>query len=909
MGRTSIAWLVASLVVGACGLSAAPADEPAQLFSERILPLLKAKCFACHGDDAKKLRGGLDLRTRAGILAPADSGKPAVVPGRPEASPLYVSVTRRDETLVMPPKEQDRLSAEEIESVRRWIVAGAPWATEVKRAGTWDDQAGTVPVKTSGGRTPEWTNRKYRPQDLWAYQPVRRYPVPTTTGAAHPIDAFLQEKAAGRGIKRAAPLADRLTLVRRAAFDLTGLPPAPVEIDAFLQDESTDAFARLVDRLLASPHYGEQQARHWLDVVRYADTSGFANDFERPHAWRYRDYVVRSFNADKPYDRFILEQVAGDELAPTDPEMRIAVGFLRMGPWEHTGMTVAAITRQQYLDDITHSVGVTFLAHGLRCAACHDHKFDPVPTQDYYRLQAVFATTQFAETALPFLPCENTGGCAESRAVVDTRLRVATAQHDALTRKSDDAIAAYLKERGLQRLTDLPEGERPLRERYGLSDHEKSLKRIYRKRMDYFERELLRFEPYAFTVYSGPANQYASTKAIHPIPAERTGIVPVVRILPGGALEAAADAVTPGLLSVIAGPRSDAISQSAEGRRLALAHWIASPENPLTARVIVNRVWQQHFGRGLVATPNNFGKMGRRPTHPELLDWLAGWFMDHGWSLQKLHRLIMTSAAYQQSGQHPDAAELQQADPNNELLAYFPPRRLAAEEIRDGLLAVSGELNREFGGPGIFPEINWEVALQPRHVMGSVAPAYQPSPRPEQRNRRMLYAFRYRTLSDPLQEVFNRPGSETSCERRDETTVTPQVFALYNGAFTHDRALALAVLLETQGPDLESRIRLAYRRCYGRDPDPAEVRLCRAHVAKMTAHHRAQSPRPIALPSRVQRRMVEEMTGEEFAWEEELEGMASYRRELQPWDVGPATRALADLCLVLMNSNEFLYLR
>jgi hypothetical protein len=301
--------------------------------------------------------------------------------------------------------------------------------------------------------------------------------------------------------------------------------------------------------------------------------------------------------------------------------------------------------------------------------------------------------------------------------------------------------------------------------------------------------------------------------------------------------------------------------------------------------------------------------MGKRPTHPELLDWLAVWFTEHGWSLKQLHRLILTSAAYQQSGHHPDMDKLHQADPNNDLLAYFPPRRLAAEEIRDAMLAVSGEFNPEMGGPGIFPEINWEVALQPRHIMGSVAPAYQPSPQPRQRNRRTLYAFRYRNLADPMLEVFNRPGSEISCERRDETTVTPQVFALYNSAFAHDRALALAATLEKQAGELDGRVREAIRRCYGRAPDAEEIAMCCAHVEKMAAYHRAHEPKPVALPARVKRKMVEEMTGEEFEWEEELEGMTNYRRDLKPWDVAPSTRALADLCLVLLNSNEFLYVR
>src|SRR5206468_8634670 len=294
---------------------------------------------------------------------------------------------------------------------------------------------------------------------------------------------------------------------------------------------------------------------------------------------------------------------------------------------------------------------------------------------------------------------------------------------------------------------------------------------------------------------------------------------------PGGSLASPADEVMPGVLSAMFGSNDrlspsdwNSVPQSADGRRLALARWIASRENTLTARVIVNRVWQQHFGRGLVATPNNFGKMGARPTHPELLDWLATWFMDNGWSLKKLHELIVTSAAYQQASERPDIDQLRERDSKNDLLAYFPPRRLAAEEIRDAMLSVSGELNTEMGGPGVFPELNWEVALQPRQIMGSMAPAYVPSRTRAERNRRTIYAFRIRTLSDPMLEVLNRPGSETSCERRDETTVTPQVFALFNSEFAATRALAMAGRLLNDHSSVAERIDAAFRAVYGRRP-------------------------------------------------------------------------------------------
>ena len=770
-------------------------------------------------------------------------------------------------------------------------------------------------VATTGGQSPQWDQRLYEPQDVWAFQPIKRYEAPV--GESNPIDAFIRHALQQKGVTRFAPPADRLTLLRRVTVDLTGLPPTPDEVQTFLSDESPDAVARVVDRLLASSHYGEQSARHWLDVVRYADTSGFSNDFERPNAWRYRDYVIRSFNQDKRYDRFVIEQLAGDEFDPDDPEMLIATGFLRMGPWEHTAMTVEAVTRQQFLADVTQSVGVTFLAQGLRCASCHDHKFDPVPTRDYYRIQAVFASTHFAERPVPFLRSENVKPDSPAKAVIRQRLAAARETVAVLQRKSRQATDGFLRETGVKTIDELPLEGRPNKGEFGLSKHELSIRKINQKRIDYFVRELQRFDPVAFSVYSGPPNGYSSVKpaGVKEGPAS-TPPPPTIHILLGGALESPGEAVTPGVLSAVHGSNDrlestawNTIPSTTSGRRLALARWIADPRNTLTPRVIVNRVWQQHFGKGLVATPNNFGKTGAKPSHPELLDYLATWFVENGWSLKKLHALIVTSATYQQSGTHPDMNRLREIDAKNDLLAYFPPRRLAAEEIRDAMLAAGGALNPEMGGPGVFPEINWEVAIQPRHIMGSVAPAYQPSRTPAERNRRTIYAFRYRTLSDPMLEVFNRPGSETSCERRDESTVTPQAFTLFNGEFSHRRALAMAALVRRSADDVDGQITQAFRRVYGREPTDEELRKSSAHFGKMLKHHRQHAPVDVPLPRNVARSMVEEMTGEEVRWEEELDGLKDYQRDLSPADVDPETRALAEICLVLLNSNEFLYVR
>lgn len=898
-----------------------PVDSP-PAFAE-VRAILAAKCLACHGNDPKDLKGEYDLRTREAALKGGESGDAAIVPGQPEKSPLYKAVTWTDESIQMPPKENDRLSAEQVAVIRRWIAGGAKWEESGVRsqesAEKWNGSAGGIRIATSGGRSSDWDNRTYEPEAVWAYQPIRRPTVPALASSAsegtatnHPIDAFLLDSLQKRDINGFAPRADAKTLVRRLAFDLTGLPPAPQDMN--------ESYKALVERLLASPHYGEQQARHWFDVVRYADTAGFSNDFERPNSWRYRDYVVRSFNADKPFDRFITEQIAGDELDADDPELAIAVGYLRMGPWEHTGMTVAAITRQQFLDDVTNHVGVSMLGQGLRCAACHDHKFDPLPTRDYYRMQAVFAPVQFAEQPTQFLPTENVSAFDSAKALVEQRLKQLEAAQLALRKKNRDAVAAFLAEKGVKSIDELPADQRPKQDylggTFGLSKTDLSVRKIYQKSQAYLERELKRFEPYALSVYSGPTNGYTSIKPLYEVPRQRDGLVPVVHILPGGSLTTPADEVTPGVLSAMFGSndriaRSDwnSVPDQTEGRRLALARWIASRDNTLTARVIVNRAWQQHFGKGLVATPNNFGKMGARPTHPELLDWLASWFIDSGWSLKKLHKLVVTSQAYQQASERGDMDALREKDSKNDLLAYFPPRRLAAEEIRDAMLAASGELNLEMGGPGVFPELNWEVALQPRQIMGSMAPAYIPSRTPAERNRRTIYSFRIRTLSDPMLEVLNRPGSETSCERRDETTVTPQVFALFNSEFAASRALAMAARLMKDHATGGERIAAAFRAVYGRTASAAETERCQAHLARMTVYQSSRPPEATELPRHVKRSMVEELTGEMVYWEEDLSVLSDYQRDLMPWQVDAATRALADVCLVLMNSNEFLYLR
>ena len=912
-----LAWLVAS--------PPAPGDEAEgeALFALKVRPLLASRCLSCHGAEPGKIKGGLDLTSREGMLDGGDIQGPAIEPGDSRASPLYWAVSRTEPGLEMPPKQADALTEQEAWHFRDWIDAGAPWPDDARVSAIVAEAAEGVVVPTSGGLSDDWTTRRYAPEELWAYRPVRRPEVPPSVGASNPIDAFINARLDAEGLPPA-PRADRRTLIRRASFDLTGLPPSPDRIDAFLDDPRPDrlAFSALVDELLASPHYGDRWARHWLDVARYADTAGFANDYERPNAWRYRDYVVRAFNEDKPFDQFIREQVAGDELDPDDPEHLVAVGFLRMGAWEQTGMSVSKLTRQQFLDDVTDLVGQAFLAHPLQCARCHDHKFDPIPTRDYYSIQAVFATTQFADRDAPFLPVENTRSGFEERLYLDDRIARYEALLKDLQAKEEAAARSWYADRGLEyaprnrKFAEKVPEDQIVPKNYGLTPEDLGLERIARKSLERHRWERDRYRPVALSVYDGATRSFRGVSSAIEMPDDpmEGGTIERTSILSGGDAFSPSVPVSPGVLSCVpVGEQSAdpvgraAIPDSVAGRRLAFANWLASPENPLTARVMVNRIWQGHFGRGIVASSNNFGTKGEKPTHPELLDWLASEFVSSGWSIKAMHRLIMNSDAYARSTLHPDPDTLAESDPKGELLARALPRRLSAEEIRDAMLAASGELNPALGGVPSRPDMNPEAATQPRQVMGTVAPAYQPSPRPERRNRRTLYAFVMRGQRDPFLTVFNQPSPEEPCERRSSSTIPTQALTLFNGAESYDRALATASRVLREADSREEAVRLAFLLITGDHPGEEDLAACLDHWRAMTERHRGAKPRPVVPPTSVTRQAVDENTGEPFTFIEELESARDYVPDLQPGDVGPETRALADLCLVLFNANAFLY--
>lgn len=936
--RARRAWIGAAAVLAALRLCSPEghAAQPASNDSERrfaleVWPVLQARCFPCHGPEADEPDGGLRLSTLSQTLAGGDSGQPVLVPDQPDASRLFVAVTRRDPDLAMPPKENDRLSPVQVEAIRAWIAGGAAWPSpeRIRELAASPEQPPGVRVATSGGLSTEWSNRQYEPSNLWAYRPLPSARVPTAAiGAQHPIDAFLSATLAERGLPPA-PAADRRTLIRRATFDLIGLPPTPEEIECFLADPDSDevALARLVDRLLESPAYGEQWGRHWLDVVRYADSAGLANDYIRGNAWRYRDYVVRSFNADKPYATFVREQLAGDEIDPSNPELLVAVGFLRMGPWELTGMEVAKVARQKFLDDVTETVGQVFLAHPLQCARCHDHKFDPVPTRDYYRIQAAFATTQVTERLAPFLPSENTAHF-EERKYLEARRDRYRAMLDEIEARHTAAAKEWCAARGLPYVTradglrrGLPESDLPPAH-VGLEARDLGLERIARKGLEQLGWESDRYEPIATSVYSGLTPRLHGIYAPLRMPQDPTqGEQESTHILAGGDPFAAGEVVSPGVLSAVAainvGAEEDfgvnshsgasSLPGGVTGRRLELANWIANPDNPLPARVMVNRIWQGHFGRGIAENSNNFGATGQKPTHPELLDWLAVEFLRRGGSVKAIQRLILSSATYRRASVHPDPELIRRLDPTNKYLSYFPPRRLAAEELRDALLAVSGELNREVGGIPVRPELEAEVAFQPRQVMGTFAPSWEPSPQPGQRHRRSLYIQRLRGLREPFLEVFDQPHPDSSCERRETSTVVSQALGMFHRQATRTHALAFAIRLMREASTPDAAIQRAFQLAFARSPTAAESRLCLEHWRTMTQRHQDPPPRAAPSPREVLHDAVEENTGERFQYVETLDSAPDFVPDTSLADVTPEVRGLMEVCLVLLNTNEFLH--
>jgi hypothetical protein len=657
----------------------------------------------------------------------------------------------------------------------------------------------------------------------WAFQPINKPAVPTVRDRAsvrNPIDLFIAAKLVPEGIHPSVE-ADRNTLLRRLTFDLTGLPPGPAEIEQFLKDRSVDAFERVVDRLLASPQYGVRWAQHWLDLARYADTDGFEFDQARLNAWRYRDWVVSSLNRDVPYDRFLELQLAGDELAPDDPEAFIATGFNRCYP-DMVDLNDQGLRRQNALNDITETTGLVFLGLTIGCARCHDHKSDPIRQADFYRLQAFFAPARFrndypvASTARRRTHERAAAAWeAEASAVRAAIIRLEKPIRDRVAPglpmgALDEAVNAYQK---------AEERRSPAEVRivFDLLRHDGRIKPADWSRLASPELLAARKQLQARL-------EQIEKSAPTAIPTARgtdeTGQdAPPTYFLKRGEFSARGPAVDPAFPAVFANePPRIRKTAGSSGRRTALARWLTRGDHPLTARVMVNRVWQGHFGRGLVGTPSDFGQMGDAPSHPDLLDWLAGEFMARGWSLKALHRLIVTSATYRQSSRPSPAHD---ADPENLLLSRQNRRRLDGEAIRDALLEASGELNPALGGPGVFPPLPAELTR-----LSSKGEIWPVSPRIADQHRRSLYIFVRRNLRYPLFEAFDRPDTNASCPRRAVTTIAPQALSLLNSPLAVGAAKSVARRVSREaGTSLDARIERAYLLTLGRVPDEQERKL------------------------------------------------------------------------------------
>ena len=786
-------------------LSAARAEPSAtdlEFFEKKVRPILVERCYECHSAEAGKSKGGLTVDSRPALLKGGDNG-PALIAGVPDKSLLITAIRYQKRELQMPPKSP--LPAAEQRVLEEWVKRGAPDPRHEEIAASVKAR----PVDVEQGRR------------HWAFRPVAEVPTPKN---GHPVDAFLQARLAEKGLEFAPP-ADPATFLRRITFDLTGLPPTPEELAGFIADHGAApeaAVRRLVDRLLASPHYGEKWGRHWLDVARYADSNGLDENIALGTAWRYRDYVVRAFNHDKPFDRFLTEQIAGDLLPARDlaerQEHATATAFLNLG-----AKVLAEPDKEKLamdvIDEQLETTGRAFLGMTLGCVRCHDHKFDPVTQADYYALAAIFKSTQsFSsdrmgalslahETPLGDFEDFATVKIAE-QALASKKMEVSAAQSEAKKKPDPDAEARVM------RLMDEMEAI------------EKSLPDL----------------PTAIGVRDAEAIQ--PKLAIH----IRGSHLSLGKEVPRGFIE----------VMQSPGAAAPAFPRERSGR-LELARWLTDPAHPVTARVIVNRVWTWHFGRGIVGTPDNFGLLGDAPSHPELLDWLARWLPANGWSLKDLHRLILTSRAYRQGGREkvrsPQAAE---TDPENRLLHHFPMRRLEAEELRDSLLAVAGLLDLNMGGKTV-PLRNRQFVFN--HTSKDLT-KYDSL-------RRAIYLPVIRNNLYDLFQQFDYPDPAVSTGQRNSTIVSPQALLLMNSPLASQAAAGLASRLQRQEGNLEARVRRAVALAYGRAARSDDLQNARNFLAAADA----------SLASQVE---------------------APAKRERQAWEL---------LCQAWMMTNEFLYLR
>jgi hypothetical protein len=735
--RMCIGLTIWVMAVPSHAIEATATPQPAQIafFESKIRPLLANNCYKCHGE--AKQESGLRLDSRAAALAGGDSG-PAIAPGKPEESVIVRAVRYQD--LEMPPT--GKLKEQDVASLVEWIKMGAPWPAS---------SGDTGPAVRKGELQITAEDRQW-----WSFQPIGQNALPSPTAWTNgAIDTFVLQRLQPAGLSPN-PEATRRELMRRASFDLVGLPPSMDEVRAFEADQTPDAFERVIDRLLASPRYGERWGRHWLDLVRFAQTNGYERDDEKPLAWRYRDYVIRALNRDKPYDQFVREHLAGDELAAVTDDSISATAFYRLGVWDDEPDD-KRMAEFEELDDIVSTTGSTFLGLTIGCARCHDHKFDPISQEDYY------------------------------------------------------STLAFVRNISL----------------YG---NDKSETHSQPNREGIFA-----------SLPSGAGNTLAVRQRMRTSP---------TNVLPRGNAALPSKAVQPRFLRVLSPAGGDSQQVSVRrppepdtpptfGLRRTLADWIASPANPLTARVIVNRLWHYHFGRGIVATPSDFGRTGQKPSHPELLDHLAGELVYGGWELKRMHLRIMSSGTYRQSSSIAAESPGSQRDPDNTLLWRQNLRRLEAEAIRDAILSTSGRLNLAMGGRGVFPTLPREVlATQSRPGLGwdNRAPAAQQS-------RRSVYIFVKRTLGVPFLETFDVASPDKSIPARATTTIAPQALILLNSGLIDEQAAAMAARLAREaGSDPRARIVRAFELAVNRAPtddelDTAVAFLRRNESSGQTSEH------------------------------------------------------------------------
>jgi cytochrome c553 len=780
-------------------------------FEQAIRPVLASECLKCHGE--KKQKGGLRLDSRAAILRGGDSG-PALVLGDPAAS-LVLSALRYED-LEMPP--ENPLAESIIQEFETWISNEAPWPSDLGAIRPSDEKI------TASDR--EW----------WAFQPVRKPMLPrgiALHGARNPIDRFVQKRLNDDSMNPAPP-ADDSVLLRRVYFDLLGLPPSSQKAKEFLEDGAPDRWERLVDQLLADPRYGEHWARYWLDIVRFSDSDGWNQDAFRPNIWRYRDYVINSFNRDKPYSEFVREQLAGDEMPGDNPDAITATGFLRLGIYEYNQRDARGHWND-IMNEMTDVAGDVFLGMSMACARCHDHKFDPVIQKDYFKLRSFFEPLTWRDDLKAATEKEHET-YAQQHAVWETATVEVRARLDAFLKPYHDKKWDFTVDKFPLDIQDC--FKKPIEERTSLEHQMAYL--VSRQFLEEGGGPLKNITKEDKVIHESLKKELAEYDHLKPKPlpsvmsaTDFEGTLSPT-LIPD---DPKSEAIAPGFLTVLSGNAPEGLdfpeTNRGSGRRTALARWIGQDDNPLTPRVIVNRVWQQHFGQGLVATPNDFGHNGERPTHPELLDWLTATFIDSGWSLKSLHRVILTSSTWMQSSEHPSADQYQQLDPSETKLWRYRVHRLKAEQIRDAMLTVSGELSNRIGGPS----------------------------NDEKHPGRALYMKQFRNRNDTFLHAFDLSGGLKSVAVRNTTTTPTQSLIMINGDYVLARATKMAAeLLQDGNLDAASIVSDAIQRCWGRQPS-----------------------------------------------EEELENSIEFLvgSELQT-TVKPAR--LVDLCHVLFNSNEFLYL-